>query len=180
MKARASAKRGTRTATSSVATKRATRPSPAGGKYSAIRRDLQKQRQVILDEAGEGLTKREGPEAFPDVSDQASAEVDQNFSMRIKEREQKLLKKIDEALDRMESVVSGPGGRSATLLDTLGVLRMNANRPGPAEEAFAMAEKLCREATVASKEGLKEEAPCPAEVLKEIEDHRKELRRRFP
>ena len=107
MKARASAKRGTRTATSSVATKRATRPSPAGGKYSAIRRDLQKQRQAILDEAGEGLTKREGPEAFPDVSDQASAEVDQNFSMRIKEREQKLLKKIDEALDRLKKNIYG-------------------------------------------------------------------------
>ena len=107
MKARATAKRGTRTATSSVATKRATRPSPAGGKYSAIRRDLQKQRQAILDEAGEGLTKREGPEAFPDVSDQASAEVDQNFSMRIKEREQKLLKKIDEALDRLKKNIYG-------------------------------------------------------------------------
>jgi DnaK suppressor protein len=107
MKARASAKRTTRTATSSVATKRATRPSPAGGKYSAIRRDLQKQRQAILDEAGEGLTKREGPEAFPDVSDQASAEVDQNFSMRIKEREQKLLKKIDEALDRLKKNIYG-------------------------------------------------------------------------
>ena len=108
-------------------------------------------------------------------------------------------KGIDDALARMESVVTvplatpiggtpparsskwgGPGGRQPTLLDTLGVLRMNANRPGPAEEAFAMAEKLCREATVAPKEGLKEEAPCPAEVLKEIEDHRKELRRRFP
>lgn len=47
------------------------------------------------------MTKRPGLEAFPDVSDQASAEVDQNFSMRIREREQKLLKKIDEALDRL-------------------------------------------------------------------------------
>ena len=68
---------------------------------------LQKQRQAILDETGEGLTKREGPEAFPDVSDQASAEVDQNFSMRIKEREQKLLKKIDEALDRLNKNIYG-------------------------------------------------------------------------
>ena len=36
-------------------------------------------------------------EAFPDISDQASAEVEQNFSMRIREREQRLIKKIDEA-----------------------------------------------------------------------------------
>ena len=87
--------------------KRATKPAAGGGKYGAIRRDLEKQRQAILDEAGEGLTKRQGPEAFPDVSDQASAEVDQNFSMRIKEREQKLLKKIDEALDRLNKNVYG-------------------------------------------------------------------------
>ena len=87
---------------------------------------------------------------------------------------------IDEALDRMESVVSGPGGRSATLLDTLGVLRMNANRPGPAEEAFAQAEALCRQAGAAPKEGVDGEGPCPEDVLREIEDHRRELRRRFP
>jgi DnaK suppressor protein len=105
MKARTSVKRTPRR--SSVTSKRAAKPAPAGGKYGAIRRELQKQRQAILDEAGEGLTKREGPEAFPDVSDQASAEVDQNFSMRIKEREQKLLKKIDEALDRMKKNTYG-------------------------------------------------------------------------
>ena len=62
---------------------------------------------------------------------------------------------IHDALARMESVVTGPGGRRATLLDTLGVLRMNANRPGPAEEAFALAEELCRQAGVAPREGLK-------------------------
>src|SRR5215467_4080919 len=94
------------TTRSATATKR-TRKSPAGGKYGVIRRELEKQRQAILDEAGEGLTKRERPEAFPDVSDQASAEVDQNFSMRIKEREQKLLKKIDEALERMNKNTYG-------------------------------------------------------------------------
>jgi len=89
-----------------VAAKRARKPA-AGGKYGPIRRELEKQRQAILDETGEGLTKRDRPEPFPDVSDQASAEVDQNFSMRIKEREQKLLKKIDEALDRMNKNVYG-------------------------------------------------------------------------
>ena len=104
---------------------------------------------------------------------------------------------IEEALTRMESVVSAPpvspaagvpqqreartgAGRNPILLDTLGVLRMNANRPGPAEEALALAEELCRQAGAAPREGLKEEAPCPEEVLREIEDHRRELRRRFP
>jgi DnaK suppressor protein len=105
MKTRNSSKRTTRRR--AVAAKRAGKPAAATSKYSAIRRDLEKQRQAILDEAGEGLTRRERPEAFPDVSDQASAEVDQNFSMRIKEREQKLLKKIDEALDRLNKNIYG-------------------------------------------------------------------------
>lgn len=106
---------------------------------------------------------------------------------------------IDEALALMESVVSaplatpiggtpparsskwgGPGGRQPALLDTLGVLRMNANRPGPAEEAFALADTLCREGGATPREGVNGGAPCPGEVLREIEDHRKELRRRFP
>jgi DnaK suppressor protein len=95
MKTKASTRR------SPVAVKRGSKAASAGGKYGAIRRELQKQRQAILDETGEG------PEAFPDVSDQASAEVDQNFSMRIKEREQKLLKKIDEALDRLSKNIYG-------------------------------------------------------------------------
>jgi DnaK suppressor protein len=105
MKTKNSPKRPTRRR--AVAAKRARKPAAGGGKYGAIRRDLEKQRQAILNETGEGLTKRERPEAFPDVSDQASAEVDQNFSMRIKEREQKLLKKIDEALDRMNKNTYG-------------------------------------------------------------------------
>ncbi|MBI3357820.1 MAG: TraR/DksA C4-type zinc finger protein [Nitrospirae bacterium] len=76
-------------------------------KYPDIRRDLERQRAAILDEVGEVLTNRPDLEAFPDVSDQASAEVDQNFSMRIRERERKLLKKIDEALDRMNTATYG-------------------------------------------------------------------------
>jgi Tfp pilus assembly protein PilF len=87
---------------------------------------------------------------------------------------------IDEALTRMESVVSGPTGRQPALLDTLGVLRMRANRPGAAEEAFALADTLCRQAGVAPQEGVNGDAPCPEEVLREIENHREELRRRFP
>jgi len=87
---------------------------------------------------------------------------------------------IEDALARMEGVVSGPGGRRPTLLDTLGVLRMHANRPGEAEEAFALAESLCRRAGAAPREGVNGDAPCPEEVLREIEDHRRELQRRFP
>ena len=57
---------------------------------------------------------------------------------------------------------------------------MRANRPGEAEEAFALAEELCRQSGVAPREGVNGDAPCTEEVLREIEEHRRELRKRFP
>ncbi|MDH4152851.1 MAG: RNA polymerase-binding protein DksA [Nitrospira sp.] len=81
--------------------------SSVSAKYPDIRQDLERQRAAILSETGEVLTHRDNPEALPDVSDQASAEVDQGFSMRIRDRERKLLKKIDEALERMNTQTYG-------------------------------------------------------------------------
>lgn len=111
MKARPSGKR----APSPKTPSRGPATRPAGNrktrakkaKYPDIRRALERQRMAILNEVGEVLTNHGDLEAFPDVSDQASAEVDQNFSMRIRERERKLLKKIDEALERMDASVYG-------------------------------------------------------------------------
>ncbi|MEO5955204.1 MAG: TraR/DksA C4-type zinc finger protein [Nitrospiraceae bacterium] len=82
-------------------------PSSPADKYAAIRLDLEQQRKAILAEAIEGLANPNGQEALPDVSDQASAEADQNFSMRIREREQRLVKKIDEALGRIDQNIYG-------------------------------------------------------------------------
>jgi DnaK suppressor protein len=78
-----------------------------GVKYPDIQRDLERQRAAILQEVEDVLTNRTGMESFPDVSDQASAETDQNFSFRIRERERKLLKKIDEALNRLATNTYG-------------------------------------------------------------------------
>lgn len=61
----------------------------------------------MLAEVSESLAHPNGQEAFPDISDQASVEADQNFSLRIREREQRLVKKIDEALDRIDRNVYG-------------------------------------------------------------------------
>ena len=91
----------------SVTAKRKPKASSSGKKYAAIRRDLVRQRKVMLKEAVEGLVNPNGQEAFPDVSDQASAEAEQNFLMRIREREQRLIKKIDEALARMDQDTYG-------------------------------------------------------------------------
>ena len=109
MKAGSSAKRVSPTPSTaqSVTAKRRAKTASQGKKYVAIRRNLERQRKAMLEEAVEGLANPSGQEAFPDVSDQASAEVEQNFSMRIREREQRLIKKIDEALDRMDQNTYG-------------------------------------------------------------------------
>lgn len=74
--------------------------------FKQIRRELERQRSALLAEGvpGPGV----GPtETFSDLGDQATAEADQNFAIRLKEREQRLLKKIDEALERIESGTFG-------------------------------------------------------------------------
>lgn len=86
------------------AAKKSAKPA---GKYPDIRRDLQRQRTALLREAGVVLTSRAEFETFPDLSDQASAEMDQNFLLRLKDRERKLIKKIDEAIERMANSVYG-------------------------------------------------------------------------
>ena len=85
----------------------ATKGRKPAGKYGDIRRDLEQQRAALLEEAGVTMLQRPELESFPDLSDQATAEVDQNFTLRLKEREQKLLKKIDDALDRMATHTYG-------------------------------------------------------------------------
>jgi DnaK suppressor protein len=87
--------------------KRATKGRKPAGKYGDIRRGLEQQRAALLEEAGVTVLQRPELESFPDLSDQATAEVDQNFTLRLKEREQKLLKKIDDALDRMATHTYG-------------------------------------------------------------------------
>jgi DnaK suppressor protein len=73
------------------------------GKYEEIKKDLERQKAVLLAESGVIITGGLSPgvENFPDMTDQASVEADQNFTLRLREREQKLLKKIDEALERI-------------------------------------------------------------------------------
>jgi DnaK suppressor protein len=87
--------------------RKAAKPAPAAlpaeRDLTEIRRELEQQRKALLNEAGvmigQGLMI--GSENLPDLGDQATAVADQNFMLRLKEREQKLLKKIDEALDRI-------------------------------------------------------------------------------
>lgn len=72
---------------------------------------------------------------------------------------------IDDALERMEEVVKGSGGRTPPLLDTLGVLRGRAGRREEAAAALAEAERLC----------LADPAACPEGLLDEIRGHAREV-----
>ncbi|HXZ24643.1 MAG TPA: hypothetical protein VEI24_00370, partial [Nitrospiria bacterium] len=73
------------------------------GDYQDILKDLQQQRADLLAEAGVILGGGLAQEAenLADMGDQATAVADQNFMLRLREREQRLLKKIDEAIDRI-------------------------------------------------------------------------------
>jgi len=64
---------------------------------------LKKKIDELLSEAGKtvsGMTG--GNENFPDLSDRASRESDRNFELRIRDRERKLIKKMNEALLRID------------------------------------------------------------------------------
>ncbi|MCC6502611.1 MAG: RNA polymerase-binding protein DksA [Deltaproteobacteria bacterium] len=52
------------------------------------------------DKAVSGMSEKE--ENFPDPTDRASLETDRNFLLRVKDRERKLISKINEALERID------------------------------------------------------------------------------
>jgi DnaK suppressor protein len=76
-------------------------------KYQKIKSILLQQKAALLSEAE--VARNELPEQFifPDMGDQASAETDTNFMLRLRGREQRLLLKIDEALERIDNSTFG-------------------------------------------------------------------------
>lgn len=57
----------------------------------------------LLSEAGKTVSEMtDKNESFPDLSDRASQESDRNFELRIRDRERKLIKKMKEALERID------------------------------------------------------------------------------
>ncbi len=81
--------------------------SPRQQKIQEIKKKLLSQRKELLLGALEALNELPGQTVFPDLGDQATAEIDRNFMLRLKGREQKLLKKIDEAIERIEQGTFG-------------------------------------------------------------------------
>ena len=68
-----------------------------------IKQDLIAQRDSLLKEAEETLNALPTELNFPDMGDQATAETDRNFMLRLRDRERMLLKKIEETIERIDN-----------------------------------------------------------------------------
>ena len=91
---------------------------------SQFRTLLLGRRQELLDEAvrtldGMGETR----ETFPDPTDRAALEDNRNLLLRIRDRERKLVSKIDEAIGRIED---GSYGKCEECGGDIGIERLKA------------------------------------------------------
>ncbi len=85
---------------------------------------LEEKRDDILSEAGKTLSEMTDQNSnVPDPNDRATIESDRSFELRIRERERKLLGKIEEALERVED---GTFGICEACGEEIGVKRLEA------------------------------------------------------
>ncbi len=76
-------------------------------KIREIKKKLIAQRKALLAEAIDALNELPGQTVFPDLGDQASAEIDRSFMLRLRGRERKLLKKIEDAIEKINQGTFG-------------------------------------------------------------------------
>lgn len=72
-----------------------------------FRQLLQRRIEELLSEAGKTVEGMDEEENFPDPTDRASMESNRNFTLRIRDRERKLILKIEEALMRLDDGTYG-------------------------------------------------------------------------
>lgn len=69
---------------------------------------LQQKINELLSEAGKTVSEMtNGKENYPDPNDRASLESDRNFELRIRDRERKLILKMQEAIKRIDDGTFG-------------------------------------------------------------------------
>jgi DnaK suppressor protein len=87
---------------------------------------LMGRRQELLDDAGRtvsGMSDSDNKENFPEPADRAALESDRNAMLRIRDRERKLIAKIDEAIERISD---GTYGICEECGEQIGVERLKA------------------------------------------------------
>ncbi len=73
-------------------------------KLEYFRNALKDEMKSLLSEAGKTVTEMTSDSSnFPDPTDRATQESDRSFELRIRDRERKLINKIKDALDRIDS-----------------------------------------------------------------------------
>jgi len=90
-----------------------------------FRRLLEGRKRDILSEAERALgsMNQKTGEAYADPTDRATLESDRNLLLRMRDRERKLLTKIDEAFTRIDS---GAYGRCEECSEEIGLERLRA------------------------------------------------------
>lgn len=81
--------------------------APRDKKFQDIKKNLIGQKKILLLGAMEARNELPEQTVFSDLGDQASAEIDRNFMLKIKGRERKLIKKIEEAVERIDEGIFG-------------------------------------------------------------------------
>ena len=77
-------------------------------KLESFRKLLIQNINELLSEAGKTVSEMtNGKENFPDPNDRASLESDRNFELRIRDRERKLIVKMQEAIKRIDDGTYG-------------------------------------------------------------------------
>ena len=89
-----------------------------------FRQKLEKWKNELLKESSQTLNNLQTEnEAKPDMTDRASEEIDRNFELRTRDRESKLINKIDAALRRIED---GTYGYCEETGEPIGLKRLEA------------------------------------------------------
>ena len=89
-----------------------------------FRQKLQKWKGELLKESSQTLNNLQAEnEAKPDMTDRASEEIDRTFELRTRDRERKLINKIDAALRRIEE---GTYGYCEETGEPIGLKRLEA------------------------------------------------------
>lgn len=89
-----------------------------------FKNQLIQKREEILNEAGRTLSDMtDQNENVPDPNDRATIESGRSFELRIRDRERKLLSKIEEALERVEE---GEFGMCEDCGEEIGIKRLEA------------------------------------------------------
>ena len=89
-----------------------------------FRQKLENWKQELLKESSQTLNNLQNEnEAKPDITDRASEEIDRSFELRTRDRERKLINKIDAALQRIED---GSYGYCDETGDPISIKRLEA------------------------------------------------------